>query len=727
MDISRSSLTSKFVAFLLLLVFAVSTLGQTAPPKAEVRNVTDEYFGTKIVDPYRWMEDLKSDQMQKWMKGQAEYADNYLKGLPMREAFLERIKTLDSGAPFWIGYFTRRPNGTLYYLKQNAADNVAKLYVRDKNGKETLLVDPERRVSSDGKHYTLEFYRPSPDGKYVAYALAQGGSEKQTIYILDTATGRDLSESLNRIERQYNVPTWLPDGSGFFYAQRQQLAPNALPTEIYKNTRAYLHKLGDDQEKDLYVFGIGTSAVKLESTDFPSVISYKDSPFVIGQVSNGDSQLRALYSAPVETISKPNVPWKKICDFSDAVTDFAVSGADIYLTTSKNAPRFKVVRTSLANPDFAKATIVMPASEKIIDGVSISKDAVYIDVLEDGRNAVYRIDQASNGLPEKLKFPDGASGYTISANQQFEEVWLMTASWTKASAILSYIPKTKRFADTGLQPKGKFDDVPGYESIEVKVKSHDGVLVPLSILHKKGIKLDGTNPTVLYGYGSYGSVQYVGFNPGELAWLERGGVMATAHVRGGGEYGEDWHQAGYKTTKPNTWKDFIACAEYLIAKKYTSPAHLAGQGASAGGILIGRAITDRPDLFAAAIIGVGLNDMLRFETTTNGVPNIQEFGSTKTEEGFRALYAMSALHHVKDGVKYPAVLLTTGINDPRVEPWMSAKMAARLQAATASGKPVLLRVDYDAGHGIGSSRKQQNEGYADRLAFLFHQLAATNR
>ena len=278
-----------------------------------------------------------------------------------------------------------------------------------------------------------------------------------------------------------------------------------------------------------------------------------------------------------------------------------------------------------------------------------------------------------------------------------------------------------------MQPKGKYDDLPDYESIEVKVKSHDGVLVPLSIIHKKGIKLDGANPTLISGYGSYGIVQYADFNPGFLAWLEHGGVMAIAHVRGGGEYGEDWHQAGYKTTKPNTWKDFIACAEYLIAEKYTSPAHLAGQGGSAGCILIVRAITYRPDIFAAAIIGVGLNDMLRFETTTNGVPNIQEFGSTKTEEGFRALYAMSALHHVKDGVKYPAVLLTTGINDQRVEPWMSGKMAARLQAASASGKPILLRVDYDAGHGFGSSRNQRNEEHADALAFLFHELGATKR
>jgi prolyl oligopeptidase len=723
----RLRITPALVTLTLFLSFVISTFPQGAPPVAPVREVTDEYFGQKIADQYRWMEDMKSDEMQKWMKGQAEYADNYLKGLPTRDAVLERIRTLGSGAPFWIGYINRQPSGTLFYLKANAEDNVAKLYIRDKDGKETLLIDPEKRVSSDGKHYTLEFFRPSPDGKYVAYALAQGGSEKQTIYILDMATGHDLAENLNQIEPQYNTPTWLPDSSGFFYAQRQKPALNAPPTEIYKNTRAYLHKIGNDQEKDVYVFGIGTSAVKLESTDFPSVIAYKDSPFVIGQISNGDSGLRTLYSAPIETIGKPDVPWKQICNFSDGVSQFVVSGGDIYLKTSKNAPRFKVVRTSLGNPNFAQATVVMPAGEKIVDYVSISKDAIYIGVLEDGRDAVYRIEKVSRGQPEKLALPNGATGYIVQAYQQFEDVWLVTSSWTRGSGILSFDPKTRRFTDTGLQPKGKFDDVPGYESVEVKVKSYDGEIVPLSIVYKKGIKLDGNNPTLLRGYGSYGAVQYVEFDPQAFAWLERGGVIAIAHVRGGGEYGDEWHKAGYKTTKPNTWKDFIACAEYLIEKKYTSATHLGGQGASAGGILIGRAITERPELFAAAIINVGLTDTLRFETTTNGVPNIQEFGSTNNEEGFRALFEMSSFHHVREGVKYPAVLLTTGMNDPRVEPWMSAKMAARLQAASSSGKPVLLRVDYDAGHGYGSTKDQRIKEVADEFAFLFQQIGVSNR
>jgi prolyl oligopeptidase len=261
------------------------------------------------------------------------------------------------------------------------------------------------------------------------------------------------------------------------------------------------------------------------------------------------------------------------------------------------------------------------------------------------------------------------------------------------------------------------------DAVSVKAKSYDGTMVPLVILSKKGLKRDGTNPTLMIGYGAYGIVNTEPFfASGYLPWLERGGILAFAGVRGGGEYGEEWHLAGKQKTKPNTWKDFIACAEYLINEKYTSAAHLAGEGGSAGGILIGNSIAERPDLFGAAVDAVGVNDAVRAETTSNGVPNIPEFGSTKTEEGFKALLEMDAYLKVKDGVKYPAVLLVTGINDPRVEPWMSAKMAARLQTATSSGKPILLRVDYDAGHGFGSTKRQRNEQNADIYAFLFGQL-----
>jgi len=301
-----------------------------------------------------------------------------------------------------------------------------------------------------------------------------------------------------------------------------------------------------------------------------------------------------------------------------------------------------------------------------------------------------------------------------------------TVAWTRGGKMYDYRPassgKPATFTDTHLIPIGKFDALPGFESKEVMVPSHDGVLVPLSIIYKTGIKLDGSNPTLLTGYGSYGLSRSVEFNPVQLAWLEKGGVYAVAHVRGGGELGEDWHLAGQKLNKPNTWKDFIACAEWLIAKGYTSPGRLAGQGGSAGGILIGRAITERPDLFTAALIDVGALDCIRVETTTNGVPNIPEFGTVTKPDEFKGLLEMSSYHHVKDGVKYPAVMLSHGVNDPRVEPWESAKMTARLQAATASGKPVLFRVDYHAGHGIGSTRAQAQEAQADKYEFMLWQM-----
>jgi prolyl oligopeptidase len=336
---------------------------------------------------------------------------------------------------------------------------------------------------------------------------------------------------------------------------------------------------------------------------------------------------------------------------------------------------------------------------------------------------VVRVAYGAGSKAEGIEAPAGeASVRPTAANTETDGVLVATSSWTRGGRLYAFDPATRALTDSGLQPRGKFDDVPGYESEEVRVTSHDGVEVPLSIVRKAGLKLDGSHPTLVSGYGAYGMVTSPNFRATSLAWLERGGVLAYAHVRGGGEFGNEWHHAGQKATKPNTWKDFIACCEYLVAKGYTSPAKLAGSGGSAGGILIGRAVTERPDLFAAALFQVGCLDMIRMETTTNGVPNIPEFGTVATEEGFRGLLAMSAYALVTDGVRYPGVLLTHGINDPRVEPWMSAKMTARLQAATASGRPVLFRVDYDAGHGIGSTKRQRQEMLADQWAFLLCQM-----
>jgi prolyl oligopeptidase len=355
-----------------------------------------------------------------------------------------------------------------------------------------------------------------------------------------------------------------------------------------------------------------------------------------------------------------------------------------------------------------------------VQSLSAAKDALYIGLADAGYSRVLRIGY-KRAKSEALPLPKQGSGQVVASNPLTDGIFVTVATWTSRGGIYAYDPAKKTFTDTNLRPRGKFDEVAGYEFEEVKAPSWDGTLIPLSIIHKAGLALDGTNPTLMSGYGAYGISSNVNFDPIRLAWLERGGILAYAHVRGGGEYGSQWHLAGQKLNKPNTWKDFIACGEYLVNHHYTSSARLAGQGGSAGGILIGRAMTERPDLFGAAVINVGCTDLIRMETTPNGVPNIPEFGSTATEDGFRGLLEMSALHHVNDEIAYPAVLLAHGINDPRVDPWMSAKMTARLQAATSSRRPVLFRVNYEAGHGIGSTKAQTQAERADTWAFLLWQ------
>jgi len=716
-----------------IIILAMSiTLNATIraqAPVAELRPVIDDYHGVKITDPYRYFENLHDPAVQTWIKGQADHARQTLGTIPGRQALLNRVKELNTSAPYRIRILRRWSNGDLLYLKRLATGNLDKLYFRDgRTSVERLLIDPEEMIDPDTrKHVALQFCRMSPDKRLVAYGLAAAGSEQTTLRILDVATGEDLPDVIRNIESDYTPPYWLPDGKSFVYSRRQKLPPGAAPTDVYKKTRAHLHELGKDSHSDLVVFGLGREGnPAIAETDFPSVVLTEQSKYAIAKIKHGDATELTLYAAPVDSLSMKMAPWKKICGAEDQVSDFAVHGDEIDLMSASGEPRYKIVRTSLAAPDFARAKTILAPSDAVIRDVSAAADAVYVTLLDAGLSKVMRIpfDTAQKSAVIALPANEN-SGSPVAVSADTDGVLIATESWTRRGRIYTYDPKTNTLTDAKLTALGQFDEVPGYESTQVMVKSHDGVEVPLSIVHKAGLKLDGSHPTLVTGYGAYGHVMSISFNPTRLAWLERGGVLAFAHVRGGGEFGRQWHLAGQKQTKPNTWKDFIACCEYLVEKRYTSPGKLAGQGGSAGGILIGRAITARPDLFAAAIISVGCEDMLRMETTTNGVPNIAEFGSTQTKEGFAALLEMSSFHQVKEGTKYPAVLLTHGINDPRVEPWMSAKMTARLQAATASPKPILFRVDYDAGHGIGSTKAQEQELQADGWAFLLWQMGET--
>jgi len=709
----------------MVCLFTTSALANDGPPVAPQRPVIDDYFGTKVTDPYRYMENLADPQVQAWIKGQAEYAHKVLSGIPGRDKLLNRIRELDEGAPYQIWIIRRWSNGDLHYLKRMADENLDKLYVRNENtGRERLLVDPDRFRKDASTHDSLGFVVPSPDEKYIAYGIAAAGSEQTVLHILDAASGTDLPETIDRMEDGYVAPHWLADSKSFLYSRRRKLPEGADETELYKKTYSCLHRIGTDPDKDPVVFAMGSSPeVTMTEEDFPAIAITFSSDYIVGQIKHGDANELTLYAAPLASLSEKSIPWKKVCDVADEVEGYAVHGNDIYLRTAKGASRYKIVRTALQSPDFASAQTVIPDGEVVLNDIGAARDALYVNLIDAGIEKVQRVPFDQGAKPQMLELPAGeASAFSFAANPEMDGVFVGTSSWVRGGRLYSYDPGSNHLTDSGLHPRGKFDDVPGYESTEVLVESYDGVKVPLSIIHKSGLVLDGSHPTLVDGYGSYGVSMSPHFDPTRLAWLDRGGVLAYAHVRGGGEFGKEWHLAGQKATKPNTWKDFIACCEYLVKKGYTSPAKLAGEGGSAGGILIGRAITERPDLFSAAIIKVGCTDVLRMETTANGVPNIQEFGTVKTREGFDGLLAMSAYTHVIDGTQYPAVLLTHGINDPRVEPWNSAKMTARLQAATTSGKPILFRVDYDAGHGIGSTKQQRQEERADAWAFLLWQM-----
>lgn len=691
------------------------------PPVAIVRPVVDDYFGTKVTDPYRYMESLNDPEVKAWMKAQNDYTRRVLADIPGRAQLLARIEEIDKSVPARIGGIVRLATGRYFYLKTLNTESVAKLYMRDGiSGKEVLVVDPQR-FSGKRTPSAINYFLPSNDGRYLAYGVSTGGSEKALLRVRDTKTARDTGETIDRVTFG-DIIGWLPDSHSFVYNRLNKLGRDAREDEIETKSRAYLHVIGTNPERDKAVFGYGMSpAVKVNPEDTSFVATFPDEEFAFGTVQNGSQNEISVYVTPLESLGKPDMSWRKVCEYDDAVTAMAVHGDDLWLLTHKDASRFQLIRTHLSNPDLSHAQVVVPTSEAVLTNLAAARDALYIQERDGAVDRLLRIGYEVGAKLERVALPFEGSIAIHPSDVRLPGVLFEMSAWTKASRFYEYDPKTKSVVDTKLRPPARFDDPENIESVELKVKAHDETLVPLSIIHGRDVKLDGSNPVLLNGYGAYGSSLDANFDPISLAWLERGGVLAFAHVRGGGEYGADWHTAGQKSTKPNTWRDFIACAEYLVEKKYTSPARLAGEGESAGGILIGRAITERPDLFGAALIEVGFVDALRGEQEQDGPGDIPEWGTVKDKEGFKGLYEMSPYAHVKDGTAYPAVMLLEGSNDPRVAPWESAKMTARLQAATTSGKPILLRLDYDAGHGIGSTKTQVEQELADEWSFLLWQ------
>jgi prolyl oligopeptidase len=709
-----------------LIVAPTTSLCQSSPPPAPTRIVIDEYYGNKIEDPYRYMEDLQNPEVQAWFKAQNDYTRSVLARIPGRGDLLNRIRQLDEATAGRVFDFRLLPGERYFYQKVLSSENVAKLYTRNGLGApERVIADPAKITPVGSPSFVLNYYATSFDGSRVAYGASPGGSEDAVIHVVDVETGRESQETIDR--GWFGNPSWLPDGRSFLHNRMQKMQPGMPPTERELKSKVYLHVVGTDPEKDPVVFGYQVSPrVKMVPTDLPFVITSPTSQYAFGLIAHGVQNEITLYAAPLASINSNDIPWRKIVDVDDEVVDFAPRGDDVYLLSHKGAPRYRISRTSIATPDLAHAEVVVPESDAVVRAQTIAGDGLYALLLDGGIGKVLRV-PFSNGArvnPQPVALPLNGQVWVDAADPRVNGILLGLTSWTKAASDYAYDPQTNRVTDTKLEPLGPFDNPQDIVSEEVKVASYDGTMVPLSIVHRRDIVLDGSHPTLLEGYGAYGITFDPFFDPILLAWLEKGAVYAVAHVRGGGEYGEGWHLAGKLLTKHNTWRDFIAAGQYLVDHKFTSPARLAGEGGSAGGITIGRAITERPDLFGAALDDVGLSDALRVEHSPNGPPNIPEFGTTTTPEGYQALYEMSSYHHVKDGTPYPAVMVVTGINDPRVAPWEPAKMAARLQAATSSGKPVLLRVDYEAGHGMGSTKSQRQQLRADQWSFLLWQLGA---
>jgi len=720
----RRSFTAGLALPALLLVQPSRLPAQSAPvsgpPAAPKQEVADTYFGTVVPDPYRWMEKPvpQNPEFRRWLEGQNAYTRSVLDRIPGRAELADRIQRLnDAGVS--AGALAIE-GGRWFYLKLAPGVDSPKLYVREgSTGAERLLVDPGALNAPAGSHFSIDYLIPSPGGRLLAYGLSLGGSERTVLHVLDVASGRVLPDSITRA--QFPAVSWADDGRSFFY-NRLSAAGDSNPAERYRYSRAYRHVVGTPAERDREWLGAGTaSGVPIGPDDFPVIVSTPGSAHLAAVVGHGVRNEVTLYTAPKSSADGPRTPWRLAADTGDAVTNFAIMGEELYLLTHKDAPRFKVIRTAAAAPDIGTAAVIVPASRAVIQSIGAAKDALYAQEMEAGLGRITRVPYGER--PARLKLPfDGSVNQMVSDPSRAGLVFGLR-SWTHSPLWYTYDPGTGAVRDARLVPPFPVD-FSGAESIETEVRAPDGTMIPLSIVYPRGLRKDGSHPALLEGYGAYGISLDPFFRPALLAWLERGGVYAVAHVRGGGEFGEDWHLAGKLATKPNTWRDFIACAEYLVREGYTSPAHLAGTGTSAGGILIGRAITERPDLFRAAVPQVPAVNALRAEHEPGGPANIPEFGTTTDSAGFRALSEMDALSHLKPGTRYPAMLFTAGISDSRVEPWQPAKMVAAMQAQGNGDRPVLFRVDFDAGHGMGLTKSQRSALLADIYGFLLWQLGA---
>jgi prolyl oligopeptidase len=680
-------------------------------PVARVQPVQDTYFGETLTDRYRWMENDKDPDWLPFLKGQNAHARAILDAIPGRGRLLQRIQQL-SGDVALTNKVQRAGGRTFFQQRPVGADNY-KLFVREASGAPRVLVDPTALPAPGGGHYSLDWWQASPDGRFVAYGVSPNGSEDSVLHVLTVADGRDLAETIPNTEGA--SPAWLDDASGFFYTQ---LTGKVDTPERYLDAQARFHRLGSDPASDPILMKRGHDpAVAFEKIQQPVIVTFEGSPYAGLILADVRREFR-LYVAPLADATAGRAKWAPVAGFEDEITDAVVDDGQLYLLANRGAPRGRVLRTPVARASLAGAAEVVPQGPQVIESLSLAKDGIYLAIMDGGVNRLRRL--ARDGHVAEVALPfDGTIG-SVFTNPREDGALMTYTGWLTPAGVWSVDP-SGRVADTGLNPRPSVD-VSAYETVRGFAAAKDGVKIPYTLIYRKGLKRDGRTPAWISAYGSYGSSAYTPSFAGKtLALIDAGFIVGYANVRGGGEYGREWHKAGQLMNKPNTWRDLIAVCEHICHAGYTAPQRLAIGGRSAGGITVGRALTERPDLFAAVIDGVGWSNPLRYVAEQNGYGEEPEWGAISDPNGYKALKLIDSYQAVKDGTPYPAVLLTTGVTDPRVAPFHVGKMTARLQAATSSGKPILLRVDFDAGHGIGSTRAQQDREAVDTYAFLLWQ------
>jgi prolyl oligopeptidase len=677
------------------------------PPVAPVKPVTETMFGVQVTDNYRYMEALDKATID-WMKAQGKYARSILDAIKPRADLEKKIAAFTGSFGFIQSYATY--GGRAFYQERAPGSDNFDLMVKDAKGVRKIIDVEAYRKSHGGKPHAINYFLASPDGAKVAVGISQGGSEDASLFVYDAASGKQIAGPIDRA--QFGATSWSNDSKILYFVRLKKLGPKDAPTEKYRDATAEAWDLKSEPVQMLgATVGHGPA---FGHDEFPVLAVTPGSSVAVALSINGVQNEIQASILPVDKLSDAKAAWTQLIARTDNVTGIDLRGDEVFLLSHQDAPTFKVLSLKVGQP-LSAAKVLLPADPKrVIDSIHAASDALYVLTRTGAYSQLLRI-PAGQTAAEEVPLPFKGHISSSFTDQRTPGITYSIESFVVPPSDFAYDPATKKVTDLKLGVTPKYDST-RYTVSDLEAKARDGVMVPESLVQPKDAK--GPQVTLVQAYGSYGISQLADFSPRAVSFLEAGGTYVSCHVRGGGELGEAWRLGGKDQNKPNTWRDLIACGEDLIARGVTTKEKLFIFGGSAGGITMGRALTERPDIFAGVIDSVPAANTLRAEFSPNGPPNIPEFGTIKTEQGFKNLYEMDTLQHLKPGTQYPAVLITTGLNDPRVSPWEPGKLAAAMQA-TGTVKPVLLRIDEEAGHGIGSTKSQNDKLYADMYAFVF--------